>query len=248
VSFADHFSRQSREYTQFRPRYPRELFELLASLAPRRETAWDCGTGNGQAAVDLAEQFQRVIATDPSANQVAHARAHPKVEYFIARAEECPIKPRSVDLVCVAQALHWFDRPRFYEQVRRVGREGSVLAAWGYGMAHVTPAVDRVIGYLYEDILGKYWPPERKLVEARYETIEFPFEPLEAPRLMMTAEWTLDDVLGYMGTWSSVQRFVERHGADPLAQPRVELAQAWGEAQQRRLVRWPLYLRIGRIE
>jgi hypothetical protein len=246
VAFADHFSRQACEYTRFRPRYPREMFAFLASVAARRDTAWDCGTGNGQAAVDLAQWFSRVIATDPSANQVAHATAHGKVEYAVASAEACPIESRSVDLITVAQALHWFDRDRFYRQVRRVGRAGSVLAAWSYGLATITPAVDRVVGHLYEDILGEYWPPERKLIEQQYRTIDFPFDQVAAPAFAMTADWQLGDLLGYLGTWSSVQRFAERHGADPLARVTAELAGAWGTPETSRPVRWPLYLKVGR--
>ena len=248
MSFADHFSRQSREYTQFRPRYPRALFEFLASLPARRDVVWDCGTGNGQAAVDLAEWFTRVIATDPSANQVAHALTHPRVEYLVASAEACPIESRSVDLVTVAQALHWFDLTRFFRQVRRVTRSGGVLAAWSYGLATIAPAIDRAIGRLYEDILGEYWPPERRLIEQGYETINFPFDPIAGPEFAMTAEWTLDEFLGYLGTWSSVQKFSETNGRDPLALVADELSAGWGRASAPRQVRWPLFVRVGRID
>ncbi len=247
MGFQDHFSAQAGEYTQFRPRYPRQLFAFLGALPSRREAAWDCGTGNGQAAVDLADWFDEVIATDPSASQVAHAQPHAKVRYLVAAAEHCPIRSSSIDLVTVAQALHWFDLDVFYAQVRRVGRSGSVLAAWSYGLAGISPEVDRVVGHLYDDLLGKYWPPERKLIEQRYETIAFPFDAIPAPEFAMTTQWNLRDLIGYLGTWSSVQKYRQRQGTDPLAQVEADLARAWGAAETLRRVHWPLYLRVGRI-
>jgi ubiquinone/menaquinone biosynthesis C-methylase UbiE len=247
MGFADHFSGQSGQYTQFRPRYPEALFSFLASLPVRREVAWDCGTGNGQAAVDLATHFARVVATDASGNQLFHALPHSNVEYMVASAEACPLESDSVDLVTVAQALHWFDRDRFYAQVRRVARSGSVIAAWTYGLVRVSPPVDDVVGRLYEDILGDYWPPERRLVEQRYATIEFPFEEIAPPKFSMTSDWTLDDLLGYLGTWSSAKKYAERHGENPLEQVEADLAAAWGSIDTARVVCWPLYLRAGRI-
>lgn len=246
MAFQDHFSRLAAGYIQFRPRYPRELFGFLASLPERRQTAWDCGTGNGQAAVALAELFDDVVATDASSRQIANAELHPRITYVVAPAEEPPLASQSVDLVTVAQALHWFDLPRFYDRARRVGRGGSVLAAWCYGLAVISPDVDRVVEHLYHDILGAYWPPERRLVEERYATIAFPFEELPAPRFTMTAAWTLAEWIGYLGTWSSVQKYIERHGADPLNEVLDDLRDAWGAAPTRQ-VEWPLSLRVGSI-
>jgi SAM-dependent methyltransferase len=247
MAFADHFSRQSSQYTQFRPRYPAELFAYLASLVERRDCAWDCGTGNGQAAVDLAKHFAKVIATDPSENQIAHAIANDRVEYLVARAEACPLPDASVDLVTVAQAVHWFDRPRFYDEVRRVVRPNGVLAVWSYPLATIAPAIDALVWELYDPIVGAYWPPERALIMERYATIDFPFEEIAPPDFSMTAEWTLDDLLGYLGTWSSVVRYRQQRGADPLALIDKQLAEAWGPADVARTVRWPLYCRIGRV-
>jgi SAM-dependent methyltransferase len=247
VAFQDHFSKLSRQYTEFRPHYPGELFQFLGSLPRGRDCAWDCGTGNGQAAVDLAAYFREVIATDPSANQVAHALPHPHVKYLVASAEQCPLAFASVDLVTVAQALHWFDFDRFYEQVRRVGRPGSIFAAWSYGLASISADVDRVVRYLYSDLLGDYWPPQRKLTEERYATIPFPFPEVPTPDFAMNARWNLDQLLGYLGTWSSVQKYVQRHGTNPLDQVETDLRVAWGPAETRREVCWPLYLRVGRI-
>jgi SAM-dependent methyltransferase len=247
LAFQDHFSRHSLQYVEFRPHYPGELFQYLASLPRLRDRAWDCGTGNGQAGVDLAMYFREVVATDPSANQLAHARAHPQVKYLVASAEQCPLAAGSVDLVTVAQALHWFDIERFYEQVQRVSRPGSIFAAWSYGLTTISPQVDRVVGYLYGDLLGPCWPPERKMTEERYTTISFPFEEVLGPNFEMHARWNLDQVLGYLGTWSSVQKFMQLHSANPLDQIEADLRCAWGAAEALREVRWPLYLRVGRI-
>lgn len=247
ASFNDHFSTQADRYTQFRPSYGLSLFAFLASLVPRHELAWDCGTGSGQAAVALADSFLEVVATDPSARQIEHAQPHSRVRYLVARAEDTPLADASVDLVTVAQAVHWFDRPRFYQEVRRVGRAGSVLALWAYGLATISPEVDAVVERLYEPILGSYWPPERKLIEARYATIEFPFEELPAPPFEMTARWNLAQLVGYLGTWSSVEKYRAARGEDPLALVEGELRAAWGAPEVERLVRWPLYLRVGRV-
>jgi SAM-dependent methyltransferase len=246
VTFQDHFSRQAQGYTQFRPRYPRELFRFLDSVVAGHQRAWDCGCGNGQAAASLAETFDDVIATDPSASQIAEAKAVARVTYLVATAEDCPLEPRSVDLITVAQALHWFDLPRFYAQVRRVGRSASVLAAWCYGLASISPAVDRVIERLYEDILGRYWPPERKLIEDRYAGLPFPFDELIAPPLAIVVHWNLQELLGYLETWSSVQRYIERHGDNPLDLVKPDLIAAWGPTATH-AVRWPLHMRVGRI-
>jgi hypothetical protein len=147
----------------------------------------------------------------------------------------------------VAQALHWFDLPRFYAEVRRVGRSASVLAAWCYGLATISPAVDRVIEHLYEGILGPYWPPERKLIEGRYSSLPFPFHELTAPPMAIVAQWNLQEWMGYLETWSSVQRYIQQHGANPLELVKADLAAAWGEASTR-AIRWPLYMRVGRVD
>jgi SAM-dependent methyltransferase len=248
LAFKDHFSRQAHEYTRYRPRYPRALFESLAALAFQRSCAWDCGTGNGQAAVALADDFSQVVATDPSARQIAHAEPHPRVRYLVAAAEHCPLEDHSVDLITVAQALHWFELEAFYAEVRRVGRPGGAVAAWCYGLAAISPAVDRVVWRLYHDIVGAYWPPERRMIETRYASVPFPFDPLPVSEFVMSARWNLDDLVGYLGTWSSVQKYLETNAADPLELVRAELAAAWGPAGEVREVTWRLFVRAGRIE
>jgi SAM-dependent methyltransferase len=247
MTFKDHFSTQADRYTRYRPGYPRELFLYLAALPASTNRAWDCGTGNGQAAVALAEFFGQVEATDPSARQIEHAMPNTRVNYQVAPAEKCPLSDRCVDLITVAQALHWFDLARFYEEVRRVGRGGSVLAVWTYGLATITPEIDAVVWRLYSEVLGNYWPPERILVEERYATIPFPFAELQPPQFEMDDLWNLQDLLGYLSTWSSAQKYLEAHGSDPLDHIRDDLARVWGAADLERTVHWPLHLRVGRI-
>lgn len=224
------------------------MFEFLATLPANTHRAWDCGTGGGQAAVGLADDFEEVVATDPSARQIAHAEPHPRVRYVVSTSEQCPLEDDSVDLITVAQALHWFDLEGFYAEVRRVGRRSGAIAVWGYEMCAISPEIDAVIWHLYRGIVGPYWPPERRLVEARYETVPFPFPQVPTPELAMTAGWNLSDLVGYLGTWSSVQKYVERHAANPIEQVQSALTAAWGSPERVRQVTWPLFLRVGRIE
>lgn len=244
--FADHFSGRARDYARYRPDYPRALFEFLADLAPERTTAWDCATGSGQAALGLAEDFDRVIATDASLDQIASAARHRRVHYAVAPAEEAPLPSCSIALVAAAQALHWFDRARFWEEVRRVLIPGGVIAVWSYHGFHVSPEVEAVVHRFYKDIVGPYWPPERALVEQGYGALEFPFVPVEQPAMRLEKLWDLPAMIGYLRTWSATQRSEAALGHDPLELVREELAAAWGPPQRVRTFGWDLDLRIGR--
>ena len=239
--FKDHFSAQSAGYARFRPLYPRELFSYLAGLSGRR-LAWDCATGNGQAALALADHFDRVIATDASRAQIDAAVAHPAVTYRVATAEESGLPDDAADLVAVGQALHWFDTERFFAEASRVLVAGGAVAAWCYELCNVSPDCDAVVGRLYTDIVGAFWPPERRLIEERYAGIVFPGTELSPPRFEMTARWTVDDMLGYLRTWSACQRYRSEHGSDPVGSIEDDLRDAWGMAAQ--TVRWPLTLRV----
>jgi SAM-dependent methyltransferase len=244
VEFKDHFSKQAADYAKFRPSYPRELFVYLGKIAPSRQLAWDCGTGNGQAAVGLASVFDRVIATDASEKQIANAERHDRIEYRVAPAENSGIKSETVDLTLVAQALHWFDLDRFYIEARRVLTPKGVLAASAYNLLQIEPAIDKVVNRFYYDVVGSFWPPERKLVE-HFADPPYPFHEIEPPKFEMTAQWNLDHLIGYLGTWSSTQRFIAAKGGDPLERITDELRNVWGDPQQTRKVIWPLTLRIG---
>jgi ubiquinone/menaquinone biosynthesis C-methylase UbiE len=246
-SFPDHFSGVAGAYAERRPHYPRQLFTWLAALAPQRELAWDCATGSGQAAVGLADHFERVIATDASEAQIAAAVAHPDIEYRVAPAASSGLASDSADLVTVGQALHWFDRPAFYAEARRVLRPDGVVAVWTYGLSSLgDPRADAALRRFYSETVGPYWPRERALVDAGYRTIEFPFDEIPPPEIEMEARWPLAAFLGYVATWSAVTRFRAERGFDPVAKLAEELGPHWGDPAAPRQVRWPLALRVGR--
>ena len=179
-AFVDHFAATSASYARYRPHYPAALFDVIASATSARNTAWDCGTGSGQAAVPLAERYGEVIATDPSVAQLARAERTAGVTYVAMTAERCALAAHTVDLVTVAQALHWFDRPAFFAEVDRVLRPGGALAVWSYGLLSIEPAIDLLLQRLYVETLGPYWPAERALVDSGYAAIELPYPELEA--------------------------------------------------------------------
>ena len=245
MSFKDHFSKQAAGYAKFRPRYPQRLFDYLGSIAPSRQLAWDCGSGNGQSAVGLALVFDRVIATDASEKQIANAQPHERVEYRVAPAENSRIAPETIDLIMVAQALHWFDLDCFYAEARRILKPNGILAASAYNLLHIEKAIDEVVNRYYHEVVGPFWPPERRLVE-QFAGLSFPFHEIDAPEFEVTAHWNLDHLLGYLRTWSSTQRFIAARGVDPLDEIADDLCSAWGQAEQERNITWPLIVRIGR--
>ena len=246
MSFNDHFSTQAPDYARYRPSYPGDLFRWLAAQAPARATAWDCGTGSGQAAIGLAPHFNRVIATDPSASQLAHAEPNEKVEYRCVAAEASGLDAASVDLLSVAQAIHWFDLDRFYAEARRVLRPGGVIAVWTYTLLDVEAGVDAVVSDYYRNVVGPFWPPERRMVDDRYRSLPFPFDPVAAPPFEIRTEWSRDDLLGYLGTWSATQAYVKAKELDPLLDLGRRLAPLWPEPAQKKTLCWPLHLRVGR--
>jgi len=247
MTFKDHFSGHAALYAQARPHYPHALFDWIAQAAPAHACAWDVGCGSGQASVALAQCFERVIATDPSAQQIGNAQPHPDVDYRIESGERTSIADHSVDAITVAQALHWFDLPRFVEEVKRVANPGALFAAWTYAGCNVTPAVDVVIERLYDDMLGAYWPPERRLVDEGYASLALPFEPVQAPAFEMRMEWNAEQLLAYLSSWSAAQRYHAATGRDAIAEIADALRNAWGDPQQTRSVRWKLGMRAGRI-
>jgi len=242
----DHFGPVAAAYAAFRPRYPEALFDRLAAEAPRRRIAWDCAAGSGQAAVALAERFPRVIATDASERQLEHAARHPRVSWLRSRAEQAPLATGSIDLVTVAQAIHWFDLRAFTAEARRVLAPGGVFAAWCYDLATIEPAIDAVVHRFYTETVGPWWPPERAQVERGYGGLALPFAGIALPAFSMEAAFTLPELLGYAGTWSSVTRYRAARKHDPVSALGLELAPLWGPPETRRLIRWPLSVRAGR--
>lgn len=246
MGFQDHFSSQAGSYAKARPSYPEALFEALAALSPRRERAWDAGSGNGQAAVALAALFEQVVASEPSAAQLAQAVAHPRVAYHQAAETASFLEDASVDLLTVAQAAHWFDLDAYYAEVRRVARPNAVVALWTYALCAITPEIDAKVFHFYDAVVGPYWPPERAHCMDGYRSLAFPFPELPFPALAMELEWTLDAFVDYVATWSAVARYRQREGRDPMPELRAELTSSWGDPAQSRRVSWPLSGRIGR--
>jgi SAM-dependent methyltransferase len=245
-AFKDHFSVLAKDYARFRPHYPDSLFADLAALSPGRDLAWDCATGNGQAARGLASWFREVVATDASAEQIAQARGPANVRFAVAPAEASGLPGASVDLLLVAQAAHWFDLAAFYAEAGRVLRPGGVLALLTYSGVRVDAGLDPVLRDFHHGLLGPYWPPERAHVERDYRDLPFPWTEIPFPPQEMTADWTLDELLGYLGTWSATRAYREQRGEDPLPALRARLVPGWGAPEARRTVRWPLPVRIGR--
>jgi SAM-dependent methyltransferase len=244
--FADHFTPVADRYAACRPAQPPEVIAYAASLAPRRGVAWDCGTGSGQAALGLAASFERVVATDASAAQIARAAPHPRVEYRVAPAEACGLPDASVDLVAVAQALHWFDLEPFYREVRRVAAPGAAVVVWSYLWASLEDAApDALLQELARETLAPDWPREIRIVAEGYRTIPFPFREVTPPAFVFTASWTLAQLLGFARTWSATARHVRRTGRDPVAEAEPRLLAVWGDPFERRLVRWPIAIRAG---
>jgi SAM-dependent methyltransferase len=247
MAFKDLFSGHAADYARFRPSYPPELFAWLADVSPARDVAVDLGAGNGQAAVGLADHFERVIGIEPSAEQLANARPHANVEYLVATAEATGLTDGAVDLLLAAQAFHWFDRERFFSEARRVLRPGGVLALISYALSRITPDVDAVVDELYAS-LDPYWEPERRLVEDGYAGVEVPFAVLDTPALDMRSSWSVDDLIGYLGTWSALRKIVAAEGQNPLDAIRPRLVAAWGTSATRRDAVWPLSIRAFRVQ
>ena len=245
MAFIDHFSEKSDLYARARPTYPDALFAFIAGEAPGRARAWDCATGNGQAALGLARHFQSIEATDASREQVANAMEAPHVRYSVQPAEKTDFPAASFDAVCVAQALHWFDLDRFYAEAKRVLRPRGVFAAWGYTRHHVTPEIDAAFEEHFLAPLRPYWPAQNAKLWAGYREEVFPFEEIEAPRFAIEMRWSLEELIAYAGTWSATRRYVNEADPDFLERAEGAMAPAWG-AGEVRLVTLPLELRIGR--
>lgn len=245
----DRFGPLAQAYAAYRPRYPEALYDWLAAQCLQRRVAWDCGAGSGQATLPLSRRFSRVIATDISQAQLGEAPALDNVAYRVAPAEASGLDAASVDLLAVAQALHWFDLDRFHAEARRVLVPGGVIAAWTYGVpALEDPAAHAAFRYFHDHIVGPYWPAERHKVGEGYLALPFPFPKLAPPPFRMHDDWTLDTLLGYLRSWSATGAYVKTHGRNPVDEFTTELVACWGDRERRIGVDWPLTVIAGRTD
>jgi ubiquinone/menaquinone biosynthesis C-methylase UbiE len=248
MSNAGLFATVAREYANFRPGYPPELFAWLARSCTGRDAAWDCGCGSGQASTALAEHFDVVHATDISPEQITAAAAHPRVKYSVAPAESSGLAAASVDLVTVAQSLHWFEVEAFYREARRVAKPGALLAVWTYPRPEfVDPALDRVFLDFYTHVVGPCWPPQRRHVESHYRTLPFPFDELPHPSFGLELQWVFEQVMGYVSSWSATARYRAQKGTDPVPLLRDALRPVWPGEDGTAALRMPLVLRAGKL-
>ena len=245
--FKDLFSRQARDYAGCRPRYPSMLFEYLASLTRDHDLAWDCGTGNGQAATGLADHYALVVATDPSDEQIRNASPRGNVRYEVGAAERGPLAAHTCDIVTAAQCAHWFEHASFHAEVRRVAKPGAVVAVWCYGNGReTTPALQRMLRK-YARIVRPFWEPEMSHVWRHYATLPFPFEELSAPPMQAEVEWSLEQLKGYLRSWSASQAYLRDTGVDPWLRIEAGVLRIWGDGGTRHRARWPIHVRLGRV-
>lgn len=243
----DNFSRQADLYAQYRPDYPAALFEYIMQFVPVKKTAWDCATGNGQSAIILSGYFEQVIATDISSKQLNNAAKANNIHYSVQPAEHTTIENNSIDLITVAQAIHWFDYEKFYAEAVRVAKEHSVIAVWCYSLLKINPAIDAIINEYHFTTLANYWDTERKYVDEGYQNIPFPFEKIETPAFAIEKYWTIDELEGYLNTWSALQKFVAVNGYNPVPELIKNISPHWGSNAQQKII-FPIHLRLGKIK
>jgi ubiquinone/menaquinone biosynthesis C-methylase UbiE len=244
----DLFSKQAADYARYRPGYPAELIEYVIGFVPEKQLAWDCATGNGQAAVLLAAHFKKVMATDSSEKQLSLAVSKENIVYQACRAEQTPFADNSFDLVTIAQAYHWFQFNDFEKEVRRVAKTGAVIAAWGYNLPACShQEIDTLILHFYTSIVGAYWDAERKYVEEKYATVPFNFDILPSKTFSIDVQWSREDVAGYLNSWSSVQHFIKANNYNPVNKMATELAAVWPKEHTDITFTFPIFCKTGRI-
>ena len=244
-SFADHFSSQSGIYAKYRPHYPTELFQYLGDISSDHQLAWDCATGNGQSAIYLTDHFEKVIATDPSEKQISYAFPHPRISYYVAKAESSGLGDASVDLITVSQALHWFDLKLFYKEVNRVLKPGGVIAAWCYGLPSISPKADPLVKHFHSVTVDEFWQEGNRMVEREYAGLMFPYEEEPSSAFTMNKKMNADDLCGLLRSWSATERFRAAKGYDPVEEFEKEIRLAWPENEYETAT-WKITLKAGR--
>jgi ubiquinone/menaquinone biosynthesis C-methylase UbiE len=242
----DYFSSNAKKYFQYRPSYPKELFDFIYSHVSQKQNAWDCGTGNGQAAFELSKVFENVYATDISENQLQQAIKAKNIFYSLQPAEKTHFENHFFDLITVAQAVHWFNFEAFYNEVKRTAKENAVICLFGYGLLRITPEIDNIIDNFYYNIVYDYWDKERRYIEEEYKTIPFPFEEISCPKFINQQQWDIEHLLGYLSTWSSVKTFIQKNGYNPINAIKDDLYKIW-DKNQKMTIHFSIFMRMGRI-
>lgn len=241
----DNFSTQASTYAKFRPTYPKEVFDYLSSVVKNKNTVWDCATGNGQMARELAKNFGQVYATDISQKQLDHAFQAENIHYSLSKAEETSFADNTFDLITVAQAIHWFDFDRFYSEVNRVAKKEAILFIIGYSMPRFEGKIDEILQDFYWNVTGPYWDAERKHLDNKLESIPFPFKEVECPTFKNEYRWTLEMAEGYFNSWSSIQHYIKKNRENPVNQVISELKDIWKGFEK---VDFPLFTKVGIIQ
>lgn len=243
----DNFSFSPEQYAKYRPDYPAAIFDFIYPLLNEKSIAWDCGTGNGQLAQELAKDFDRVEATDISPQQLQYAFETDNIHYSVQPAEQTHFADNTFDLITVAQAVHWFDIDKFNTEVKRVGKPGSIIALIGYELNNISPEIDSIIRHFYTNVIGEYWDPERKHIRNKYQLIPFPYRELETPEVNNIKLWKFEHLIGYLNTWSAVNHFIDKNQINPVNDIEADLRRAWGTQEVRRVI-FPIIFRVGRIK
>jgi SAM-dependent methyltransferase len=228
----DNFSNQADLYAKYRPSYPQSLIQEIFSHCKERQLAWDCACGNGQISAMLSDTFEKVFASDISQKQIDHAIQKPNISYRIEKAENSSLKDTSIDLIIVAQAIHWFHFDEFYKEVRRVLKPNGLVAVLGYGLFTSIPEVDEIIQRFYVEVVGDYWDPERRYLDEKYESIPFPFNEIKTEKHYTKLKWSVDDILGYINTWSAIQNYINKNGNNPSSMIEADLIKAFNGASK----------------
>ena len=244
---AQTFSKDSDQYAKHRPQYPDELFAYLSEISPGHDSAWDCATGNGQAAVFVAKYFSHVEATDISAEQIQHHIVHPRVTYKICPAEHTPFPDQSFDLITVATAFHWLDQERFFQEVERVLKPKGVLAVWAYGFFTIEPEFDELIAKELFKPIDRFWASGNRQMFRGYRDVAFPFEEiLDLPNFSMQLDWNWAQLAAFLRTWSAVKLYMAELGTDPVSLFETKLHSAWDEPEKIKRLYVPIFLRATR--
>jgi ubiquinone/menaquinone biosynthesis C-methylase UbiE len=241
------FSQNSDQYAKHRPQYPEELFAYLNEISAEHDSAWDCATGNGQAAISCAKYFTHVEATDISAEQIQHCLVHPKIHYSVCPAEHTPFANNSFDLIVVATAVHWFDQAQFFQEVERVLKPKGILAIWSYGFFTIESEIDDMIAKELLEPIDPFWASGNRQVMNGYRDLILPLEKISnLPSFSMQVEWNLEQLSAYLRTWSAVKRYSTELGIDSVARLESKLKKTWKDPNDVKVASMPLFLKVSR--